>query len=409
MRRNLALFLISCLSVALWAQVVSNETALRQALAQNPVNPELRLLLGWELMQKGQYAAALQEYRYVAERDSLNIEAKKGLLWALVEMGEYSRCQREATLYLSLHPQQSAFYYYRAMAKLRQGKPLNARLDALSAQKYASDSLWEHLATSLLANIYQSLGDISRADKLPEQASSAAAGYSTSISAGMKSNSLKLLALGFESQIKRSKLGLSIEELLYENKHYRYAIQASAAQVWGGWELNSGVKYLDGKDASLYPLQAASLGMKHRFYLGKIIVQPLLGAHLAKGARQNSYQADLGMKISTDPLKLSYTGSYLYLDRDAISADAQGWVNALDISVPLCKGKELALYAGRGDMEFYQNAYGGIMDAYQPEPDFLGISFYTPLGSKTGLLGYLQCSWKDAGTYYFYVKGFYRV
>ena len=392
--------------------MADNEAALRQALAQNPVNPELRLLLGWELMQKGQFAAAIKEYRYVAERDSLNVEAQKGLLWALVEMGEYSRCQREATLYLSQHPRQSAFYYYRAIAKLRQGKPLNARLDAISAQKYATDSLWEHLAISLLADIYQSLGDFPRADKLrkklPQKAPPAAIGYSTSIEAGMKSNSLKMLALGFESQIKRSKLGLSIEELLYENKHYRYAVQASAAQAWGGWELNSGVKYLKGKDASLYPLQAASLGMKYKGYLGKIIVQPILGAHLSKGARQNSYQADLGMKIVQDLFAASYTGSYLYLDRDAISADAKSWVNAGDISLNLGKGRVAALYAGRGEMEFYQNAYGGIMDAYQPEPGFLGISYYTPLSSKTGLLAYLRRGWKDAGTYYFYVKGFYR-
>lgn len=409
LRSAVLLLFLLCLSANfLAAQSQDTVSNMRMALAQNPLDLSTRLSLAWNLMMQGQYQDAYLQYLFVAQRDSGNADASAGMLWALNAAGKYSRATQEADSLIQRQPHNPALYYHRGIARLNLNRANRARMDGHQALRLASDSYWQDLAKNLLRDSYLALADVPSAKHFSSNPIPGKSLWILDAQWGIKSTQSDTYALGIKALLGTTRLSLKAEELTLDGAHFRYYLHSSLTQQLRGLDLQAQARFLDGTDQRIYPAVGASVGLNPKIYAGPLIITGSFSQSSLFAAQLNSYQSDAGIGLQYAPLSFSYLLSHVYLDADAAGADQTNWVNSLDLSLRWHKGIETAVYAGNGKMAFLQNAYGGITDDFEPAKSFLGISLYSPLGKKLGLMLYGQLNLRPQSSYFF-IRGTYRV
>ena len=388
----------------------------RLALAFDPLNDAKRLHLAFSLMLADEYSQALQEYRFVARRDSTSLDAAAGILWALNSLGDHKQALREANAFLERMPDTAPLFYHRGTARLKLGKANLARLDQRRAIINAQDPFWQGLAAQALSDAYLTLDDWPSAkatlrEHAPQATKPKAPRYlSIDASWGRKGSDTQVLTAGLKAGLGSTRLGFRAEELSIDSEHFRWYLHASLLRQFLGFDLQAEAMFLDGNDEKIYPAQGAGLSISPRIYAGPLVLRPRLGQSALETARLNAYQSDLGLEVNYSPFSLGYNFSRLYLDADAVGSDSTAVVHNADASLALGKGWEFGIYAGTGSMAFYSTPYGGFIDAFDPAASYAGLSIYAPLGKHLALLIYGQLSFDPEGnTAFYYLRGIYRV
>lgn len=418
MRKALPLLFLLFLCQFLAAQAMSPDeiAQTRLALAFDPLNDAKRLHLAFSLMLADEYSQALQEYRFVARRDSSSLDAAAGILWALNSMGDHKEAVREANAFLDRMPNTAPILYHRGTARLKLGKANLARLDQRRALKQAQDPFWQGLAAQALSDAYLTLDDWPSAkatlrEHTPQAPKPKAPRYlSIDASWGRKGSNTQVLTAGLKAGLGSTRLGFRIEELSIDSEHFRWYLHANLLHQFRCFDLQAEARLLDGKDEKIYPAQGAGLSISPRIYAGPLVLRPRLGQSALQAARLNAYQSDLGLKVNLAPVSMGYSYSRLYLDADAVDSDSTAVVHNADASLALGKGLELGIYAGTGPMAFYSTPYGGFIDDFEPAESYAGLSIYAPFGKHLALLLYGQLSFDPEGnTAFYYLRGIYRV
>jgi len=418
MRKGLLLLIMILMGCRLAAQGLVSDplSEARKAVAYDPVNDGKRLDLAWNLMLAGQYEEALVHYRLVSSRDSSNTDAATGVLWSLSAQNQHRELIKEADKLISVMPEAGPLYYYRGLARLHQGKANKARTDEKRALRSAPDSFWQDLAARALSDSYLALDDRPAAkstlNKHAPQAilPPARKALTIELTAGAKGDSTYIIAAGLKASLGTTRLGFKAEELRLGAEHFRWMFQASALQQFHHFDLFAELNWLEGKDAKVYPAKGTRLGLTPKIYAGPLIFRPRLSQSVLITPRLNAYQSDAGLRLSMPALNLSYSLSWIYLDKEIVDADTSDLAHSADASFSFARGWELGIYGGSGALAWHNTPYGGVIDDFTPDLSYAGASIYAPIGKRLGLLLYGQLSFDDSdSTPFYYLRGSYRV
>jgi tetratricopeptide (TPR) repeat protein len=394
----------------------TNINAISEYLIQNPDDLTARVNLGYNYMLSDQPLLAIRAYRYVTERDSTNLYAWQGMLWAYNALANWEQAIVYSKTPLQQFPQDPALKNFTAYAEWNSYNALTAyRLYSQSNRLAAliGDTNAQSTALEGLGLIYSSFADYSLANKSFQQAQNLL--YKTTPSMGM--DSLKKLHLytslsytNLENQksvvaanqfltYKRLSVNTGFEQFKIKGKRWRDTwsagldFQTRPVQIgFSGW-------WLDGK-ANLYPAQVYQTMITEKYWLNDLMLQPFYRFAWSRYPNFNVYQNDLAFHASYRRTTISARVVHSQRDVESLNGDETFWAYHTGLGYIFNKGYTVSLSAGKGRQDWSVSPVGYVVDSYETNTKYLGITFLMPLSKMVDLIYYQQLGYKQAIWHY---------
>lgn len=380
---------------------------LRQQVAQNPVNSEVRLNLAYFLMLSEQPQEALTHYRLVLAQDSLSQAAAAGILWSLNSSQDWLQSLQEAARLVKLFPEYAPLHSYRGYAQSQKGLHHRARSSYKKAVLLSEDSTVKGYAYQGLAWSHHFLGDYPSARAAYKKATALGFPDSTSQKAlsrlklGLSLGSSCDLdsTLGYSARLQLSLYRLSFsaqaEEIRLGSEPYRQAYQFALGYKLRPLELKLRYAYLEGEEKRVYPAKSYGLSLSSSIYAGAFRIRPSITQDLGNYPRFNSYQSSAGLLLSTDALSLGTWISYLYLDNESAGSDRKEWITQLSAHYQLLRNLNLGAYYSSGDQSWWNSPGGVLNDSFFTVERSLAVSAKLDISRIMALTIYYQKGWMD--------------
>lgn len=370
-----------------------------------------RLNLAWYYMQNAQPDSALAQYDKLLAQDPSREIAAAGGLWACNVLSHYRETLSRADRYLRQWPHDPNILNHRALARLNLFSPLRARKDYAAAKKLSgADSLANSIAENGIAWSHLYLADYAGAARNVEM-NPPASKYTllpllkrwrlgASLGMGYKNGGDPYYLFGASLGRKTLSLAFSGEEYLLDGEHYRTSLKLDVDKQFAPVDIKLAGQALNGIDDGIYPAWQAGISASGKIYASSFLLRPLLTSYYAYFQSFSSLQADFGLRAGNDRFKLQVIYSGLYLDNEAMNADRRGKVLSLSAEMRVWRGIQLSLNASRGDMAWWTNANGILMDTYYPDQAVYGLGLRIPLDNTISLSLYQQLGITDESNDY---------
>ena len=398
----------------LCAQEIStqdNINEIKEFLKENPDDLNARINLGYNYMLDNKPLLAIREYRNVAEKDSSNLQAWQGLLWAYNAQKSWNYTITNSKKPMQLFPQDSSIKGFTAFAYWNS-------YNALTAHKYYSQSLklarqnnellGQSMALEGLGWIYQSFDDYSLAYKSFEQAriisnqTSVSYGMdllnrvklSTSFSYSNLENKKSAISANQALNYKRLSLHTGFEQFKIDGKRFRDAwsggisLQTSPFQIGvSGWSLDA--------KSTTYPAHIYQGYITEKYWLSDMLLQPTYRFAYSRYPEFNVYQNDLALSTTFRKTTVSVGAVRSQRDVESVGADETWWAYHAIISYPFYKGYIVSLSAGKGRQDWWVSPVGYIVDTSITNVKYLGNTLIIPLSKPVSMILYHQLGYKD--------------
>ncbi len=390
---SLLLFIVLSLTAQsmTWSEKADSASAY---LELNPEDDTARLNLGYYYMMSHKPLLALREYRRITQRDSDNLDAWSGVIWAYNGMHQYKLARSTAQELVSLHREHAPFYNLLASAYLRLGDHTAARYNySLALEHSPLDRSVRRAAYEGLGWSYYYLGDPNRSrDNFLKARSLIPAGeqvygmdliersnWQTEFAWTRPSSDANAY---FASQsYSRGSWGLQamIDEFQRDGKHYRTALQFQAHKQIGMIRSRASAQLLVGVDAESYPAQGLGVGNNAAVHIRTMALTPFHRFHLMHYPRFDVYQNDTGISINHAKADIGYQFTHLYQDNDALGSDEQRTQHHIWLGYPIGSAGRLGFYAGWGDQSWWTTPAGASVDTYYGVDSYYGFDLFFPL------------------------------
>ena len=405
MKQAVLVLILLSLTLAL----VSEETdyrklleASRLALAYNPLDADALLNLAYSHMMLGETDGALLQYQKLQQQAPQLSAAAVGVLWAYSVKGDWKQIKQLGQEYLASFPSEGMIHHYLAAAQAYDRKPNLARVGYIKAIALLEKPSLRALPEEGAGWAYLALDDYPAAARhftrlenppKPKLAAKLHTGFA------IKGSSARFLTLGTTLSHRSWLLNLNAEEMWWKGEHFRWQARVGIRKQLPLIDLNLNLQYLDGKDERIYPGKAALLALSPRIYAQSLIIRPRLAQHFSNWQRHNSYQTDLGVKLSYLPVTLNYTASRIYQDYEAPGADSVHWVHSASTNLHIWSDFWLGAHAGFGNLAFFANQASSYIDDFTAGKGYYGLSLDAPLPGRLLLHLYHQIGIKDHDSY----------
>lgn len=360
-----------------------------------------QLNLAYYYMLNAQPDSALAWYQRLLEADAFPEQAAGGTLWALNSLGRYPETISTARSMIRLYPANPDLRNHRALAYLRSESPLRARTDYRKALKLSSSaSLPREIAIDGLAWSYNSLGDVAKARRIlaptdpeahPEiRAELKKPRFNLSVGMGFKDNSDTYYLVVGNGRWRTWALGLAAEEYRLAGAHYRTSAALTLGKQFAPLEISLSSRGFSGTDEMIYPAWQAGAGVSSRILLPNSFLAPRLAANYGYYQSFSSLQADVGCWAGTDRIKVNFNYSELRLDNEAPDADTGGKVYSAALDLRLWQAVHLTGNVASGDLEWWTNPNGVVIDTFETNDTVCGVGLLLPLGKVFSLHIYQQ-------------------
>lgn len=381
-------------------------------LVQNPDDSSARVNLGYNYMLSNQPLLALRAYRYVTERDSTNLNAWQGMLWAYNALTNWKQTIVYSKTSLTLFPQDPVLKNFTAYAEWNSYNALAAHKLYSKSNKLASNSgdiNAQSTALEGLGLIYSSYADYSLANHSFQQAQNLL--YETTPSWGM--DSLKKLHLNttlsyanLENQksavaanhlftYKRLSVNTGFEQFKIKGKRWRDTwsagldFQTRPLQIGiSGWWL--------GGDATTYPAQVYQARITEKYWLSDLMLQPFYRFAWSSYPEFNVYQNDLAFHVTYQRTTISASIVHTQRDVENLNGDETYLAFHAGLSYIFNKGYTVGLSAGKGKQDWSVSPVGYVVDSSETNTKYLGNTLLIPLTKTVDLIYYQQLGYKQA-------------
>jgi tetratricopeptide (TPR) repeat protein len=359
---------------------------------------------------------ALREYRFVTEKDSSNLSAWQGMLWAYNALKKWNLTIKTSRIPLKLFPADPTLSNFTAYAYW------NA-YDALAAHKYyqkgkkqaVADGELKAQSTALegLGWIYQSFDDYSLAYNSFQKAQSLSSdsllsygmdtlqklNLNTSLSYSNLENKKSALAANQTINYKRLYINTGFEQFKIEGKRFRDAWSGGIGFQTTPFQLGVSGWYMDA-DTDIYPAHIYQGYLTEKYWLSDMMLQPTYRFAYSTYPEFNTYQNDLA--ISTTIRRTTVSAGIVHTQRDVDSPGAdETWLAFhAKLSYAFDKGFIASLSAGKGRQDWWVSPVGYIVDTSITNTKYVGNTVLVPLSKSVNLVFYHQLGFKCAIWHY---------
>jgi hypothetical protein len=365
-----------------------------------------RLNLAYYYMMTSQPDSAYVNYQTLLHNDPQNADAASGVLWSLNALKLYKKSATNADSLLLAFPKNPNILYHRAIAMQNTYRPIAAGCDFLSAWKLSEPGSDIHNLASLgAAWNYWFLGDSAKSnywlrkrmlqpdpvllEKIRRIRSEFSAGF------GFKDSGDSYYFGSASVHRNTISATLQAEEYEVDTKHFRTAFRAEVSKQYTALDVKVGGQYLLGVDTRVYPAWQTSISLIGKINPSAFQIKPLLTASYTYYPRFSCLQADIGCWAGNDMLKVLLMYSGLYKDNEPADSDSLEHILTGSFSVRIYHNLRLALTVNRGNMNWWTNQYGTVLDTFEANNTNLGIGAYIPLGNWISLSLYQQFGFLD--------------
>ncbi len=387
-----------------------NINSIKDYLINNPDDMTARLNLGYNYMLDNKPMLALREYRFITEKDSTNLQAWMGMLWAYNTLKNWKYSLANSKIPLKLFPQDSALLSYTAFAYWNSFNAMTAhKYYSLSLKQAKKDNglLAQSIALEGLGWIYLSYNDYSLAHNSFQQAQ--VLSNASSISSGMESlkrfnqntilsysnleNKKTTLSANQCINYKRLNIQTGFEQFKTDGKRIRDAWSAGVGFQTkpflvgiSGWSLN-------GKTTD-YPVHIYQTYITEKYWFSDLLLQPTYRFAYSEYPEFNAYQNDLA--FSATYLKTTISAGAVRTQRDVenLNADASWWAYHAKFSYPFNRGYIVSLSAGKGKQDWWVSPVGFIVDTNVTNIRYLGNTISIPCSKTVDIIFYHQLGYK---------------
>lgn len=380
----------------------------RIALAYDPINDRLRCELAYYQMLAHQTEQALGNYRFVLQRDGANPDAQAGTLWALNSLNKYKETIATAKRFIA-SGDSPILRYHLGNARLGSNEFFSAVPIYRQVLLDTNEPVIYGITQDNLARAYLAIGDVAKAEDVLSktfintlhqsdpslQSAFTKLSFNTVSSVGLKSGDAMYWSVGGGIRYRTMYLDMGMDQFRIGGKRLRDTYKLNLAKQFIPADVGIRIQYLTGTDQRIYPGLAASAAISPKLYLGPSQAVGRLSGSISSFERHNVYQYDLGLQIRSDILSVSYLAAHLYQDNEALNADTRRWVHTLDLSANIWQRMNTSLYFGTGNLAWYTNSMGDIIDDFEPADQYLGVSCSVPLSQHITAILYYQLGFTD--------------
>lgn len=411
---RLPLIFILLFSCLLFSENLDNQRYINEIsdyLVNNSEDLDARINLGYYYMLDNNPLLALREYRYVTERDSSNLTAWQGVLWAYNAQYNWKQTTIKSKTAQKLFPQDPIIRNFTGYAYWNSYNALAARrlyMISNALAEAAGDTQAQTAALEGLGWIYQAYNDYSLARLSFTNSNNT--NRIDSNSAGLKSlKKVKLNTLMSYANLENKKSSLTANQILdYKRLTIKTGLEqfkADGKKIRDSW--SAGISYqtrpfvleadawlLKG-NYNIYPAHIYQAQIMERYWFNDMMLKPTYRFAYSHYPDFNVYQNALNLDYSVRRTTLGATVVHSRRDVENLNADETYLAYHGSLSYIMNKGVILGLTAGHGRQDWYVSSLGYIVDTNITNKKYIGNSILFPLSGKVDLIYYHQLGYKQ--------------
>ena len=366
-------------------------------------------------MLTGNYELAEKQYQQAAILYPQESSAWEGLLWSLNAQGKFRKTLKTFSDAKTKLPEPEKLYNYYAYALSMQNRFPEARfyykqaLENMPVNPLANEVSCEGLAYAYLAldNFPEAQTYFSRAAFISHRPIPAfKPSFNSTVYYKVPGKNKTAYGLMQSAQYKSAKLKLNYEYFQLDNAYFRDLFRADFTYQFTPLEAGINGSYLSGKDERVYPAWQIGAKLCPKLYPGKIALNPELFVSLSHYPRFNVQQISFQPQVYWRDFSFAYALHSVFMDNEPSSTDSVHFAQQLSLSKFLPGDFKLGLYCGFGNDTWMIDNSGVIIDTFNQNGSYYGISLGKELFKHFYLYGYYQ-KWDSEDLIYFSLAGIY--
>jgi hypothetical protein len=361
-----------------------------------PVSEDL-LIHAYNNMMAGNYTTAEQQYRELSFREPNNLSAWEGLLWAYNAQGKLKVSLKLSAKLIKQYPDNASFFNYRAYPLLVHSRYPEARYYYQKAYKEQRGNLMANqISQEGLAYTYQGLGDYPRHYQHLNASSALSGipapkprlGFRSTVAYVLPDKNKSSISFSQGISYKSWRTSIGYEDFSLEKQHFRSISSASLSMQFKPFDIKAGASLLDGIDERIYPAQQYSAELTPKLYLGKIVFYPSIMGSFSHYPRFDVQQLSFLPQLMWRDININYAAHYSFMDNETVNADSTRFAQQVLITKSLPMDVTLGLHYGNGDYCWMVDASGTIMDTFNQQSAYYGVSLLIPFFNRFSVYAY---------------------
>jgi len=412
--RSLFLLLL-WLPIVLLGQANPPIPSANDAAAGSAFVPSSLLSQAYTNMMVGNYDLAEGQYKAITELQSDNLEAWEGLLWAQNALGKYSATLKTSHALLQKHPMHGAFHNYRAFALLKNKRYPEARESYQRALRVMPDNAFANsVSQEGLAYAYLGMDDYPRFQK-HMQSASALSGYHvakakpvfrTTLAYKIPGKDKTSYAINQNANYGSWGLTLGYEDFYLSGKSFRQMAKAELEKQFIPFDISVSARSLKGNDKRVYPAWQTGAELGTKFYISSFAVKPRLMVSHSHYPRFDVQQLSFKPLLLWRDVAFQYAGHAVFMDNEAVDSDSSHFAQQFQINKALPYNVNMGLHYGTGNDTWAVDNNGVIIDTFNQNGSYYGLSVSKVLFKAFTLYAYYQ-KWETADLVYISLSGTY--
>ncbi|HPL51496.1 MAG TPA: hypothetical protein PLW08_02460 [Candidatus Cloacimonas acidaminovorans] len=371
--------------------------------------------IAYNNMLTGNYEIAEKQYQQLTILYPQERSGWEGLLWSQNAQGKFHKSLKTFSNAKTKLSELDGIYNYYAFALYRQNRLPEARyyykqaLDNMPANPLANQVSCEGLAYTYLA-----LDNYPKAQKYFSKAAFISGRQMSAIKPSFNSTvyykvpGTEKNAYGFRqsAKYKCAELKLNYEYFQLDNAFFRDLYKADFTYQFIPLEVGINGSYLSGEDARVYPAWQLGMELCPKLYPGKIVLNPELFVSFSHYPRFDVQQLSLQPQVLWRDFSFSYALHSVFMDNEPSETDSVHFAQQFCLTKSLPYSFELGFHYGAGNDTWIIDNSGVIIDTFNQNGSYYGISLGKEFFKHLYLYGYYQ-KWDSEDLFYFSLSGYY--